>query len=109
MYNYISPALLVDCLRYAFRYPEIFQPLYASLPIAGIDGTLQFRMKEGKAYRNVRAKTGSVTGVSSLAGYVKAGNGHMLSFAIINQNILRMSDARKFQNKLCELMASLKK
>ena len=106
LYNYISPALLVDCLRYAFRYPEIFQPLYASLPIAGIDGTLQYRMGEGKAFRNVRAKTGSVTGVSSLAGYVKAANGHMLSFAIINQNILRMSDARKFQDKLCELMAS---
>ena len=106
LYNYISPELLVDCLRYAFRDPEIFQPLYASLPIAGIDGTLNYRMKKGKAFRNVRAKTGSVTGVSSLAGYVKAANGHMLSFAIINQNVLKMSDARRFQDQLCEIMAS---
>ena len=106
LYNYISPELLVDCLRYAFRHPEIFQPLYASLPIAGIDGTLNYRMKTGKSFRNVRAKTGSVTGVSSLAGYVKAANGHMLSFAIINQNVLKMSDARRFQDQLCELMAS---
>ena len=106
LYNYISPELLVDCLRHAFRHPEIFQPLYASLPIAGIDGTLNYRMKKGKAFRNVRAKTGSVTGVSSLAGYVKAANGHLLSFAIINQNVLKMSDARRFQDQLCEFMAS---
>ena len=106
LYNYISPELLTACLNYAFRKPEIFQPLYASLPIAGIDGTLKVRMREGKAFRNVRAKTGSVTGVSSLAGYVKAANGHWLSFAIINQNVLRMSDARRFQDALCQLMAS---
>ena len=106
LYNYISPELLIDCLRYAFRNPEIFQPLYVSLPIAGIDGTLNYRMNKGKAFQNVRAKTGSVTGVSSLAGYVKAANGHMLSFAIINQNVLKMSDARRFQDQLCEIMAS---
>lgn len=106
LYNYISPELLVDCLRYAFHHPEIFQPLYVSLPIAGIDGTLSYRMGKGKAFRNVRAKTGSVTGVSSLAGYVKASNGHMLSFAIINQNVLKMADARRFQDQLCEIMAS---
>lgn len=106
LYNYISPELLVDCLRHAFRNPEIFHPLYASLPIAGIDGTLSYRMRKGKAFRNVRAKTGSVTGVSSLAGYVRAANGHVLSFAIINQNVLKMSDARRFQDQLCEIMAS---
>ncbi len=106
LYNYISPELLVDCLRYAFHNPQIFQPLYVSLPIAGVDGTLNYRMGKGKAFRNVRAKTGSVTGVSSLAGYVKAANGHMLSFAIINQNVLRMSDARRFQDQVCEIMAS---
>ena len=106
LYNYISPELLVDCLRYAFHYPEIFQPLYNSLPIAGIDGTLSYRMGRGKAFRNVRAKTGSVTGVSSLAGYVRATNGHMLSFAIINQNVLKMSEARRFQDWLCEFMAT---
>ena len=106
LYNYISPELLVECLRYAFHYPEIFQPIYSSLPIAGIDGTLKYRMRKGKAFRNVRAKTGSVTGVSSLSGYVKAANGHMFSFAIINQNVLKMSDARHFQDLVCEILAS---
>ena len=57
-----------------------FLPLYDALPIAGVDGTLQYRMKQTKARGNVRAKTGSVTGVSSLAGYVKGADGHQLAF-----------------------------
>ena len=69
--------------------PGIFLPFYESLPIAGVDGTLQNRMKQTKARGNVHAKTGSVTGVSSLAGYVKAADGHQLAFVIINQNVLK--------------------
>ena len=61
-------------------------------------------MKKGRAYRNVHAKTGTVTGVSSLAGYIKAGNGDMLAFVIINQNVLKGKDARLFQDKICEIL-----
>lgn len=71
VYNYISPRLLLEYLKYAYYHREIFLPFYESLPIAGVDGTLQNRMKQTKARGNVHAKTGSVTGVSSLAGYVK--------------------------------------
>ncbi|MCF2576394.1 D-alanyl-D-alanine carboxypeptidase/D-alanyl-D-alanine-endopeptidase [Phocaeicola barnesiae] len=106
LYNYISPHLLLSYLNYAYRHPVIFQPFYDCLPIAGIDGTLANRMKKGKTYRNVRAKTGTVTGVSSLAGYVKAGNGHWLSFVIINQNVLKGRQARLFQDELCEILAN---
>lgn len=63
-------------------------------------------MKGGRAYRNVRAKTGTVTGVSSLAGYVKAANGDWLSFVIINQNVLKGRQARLFQDELCEILAN---
>lgn len=105
MYNYVSPRLLLEYLKYAYYHRGIFLPLYDSLPIAGVDGTLQNRMKQGKAKGNVRAKTGSVTGVSSLAGYVKAGNGHQLAFVIINQNVLKLSRARAFQDKLCDMLA----
>ena len=106
LYNYVSPHLLLSYLNYAYRHPAVFQPFYDCLPIAGIDGTLANRMKKGKAYRNVRAKTGTVTGVSSLAGYVKAGNGNWLSFVIINQNILKGRQARLFQDELCEILAN---
>ena len=71
-----------------------------------VDGSLRNRMKKGKAFRNVRAKTGAITGISTLAGYVKAANGHMLAFSIMNQNVLKLSEARSFQDKVCEILAN---
>ena len=104
LYNYVSPRLLLEYLKYAYYHPDIFHPFYESLPIAGIDGTLQYRMKKTPAYRKVHAKTGSVTGVSSLAGYAKAANGHQLAFIIINQNVMKLRQARAFQDRICQLL-----
>ena len=104
LYNYVSPRLLLEYLKYAYYHPDIFHPFYESLPIAGIDGTLQYRMKKTPAYRKVHAKTGSVTGVSSLAGYAKAANGHQLAFVIINQNVMKLREARAFQDRICQLL-----
>lgn len=104
LYNYVSPRLLLEYLKYAYYHREVFLPFYEALPIAGIDGTLKYRMKKTPAYRNVRAKTGSVTGVSSLAGYAKAANGHQLAFVIINQNVMKLGKARAFQDKVCSIL-----
>ncbi|WP_462367041.1 D-alanyl-D-alanine carboxypeptidase/D-alanyl-D-alanine endopeptidase [Phocaeicola coprophilus] len=105
LYNYVSPDLLMAYLRYAYAHPEVFRPFYDALPVAGVDGTLSYRMRGGKAFRNVHAKTGTVTGVSSLAGYVHASNGHLLAFVIINQNVLKSREARTFQDRFCEILA----
>ncbi|MBP9719632.1 MAG: D-alanyl-D-alanine carboxypeptidase, partial [Bacteroides sp.] len=70
--------------------------------------TLKYRMKGGKAYGNVHAKTGTVSGVSTLAGYLKADNGHEIAFVIMNQQVLDGKAARSFQDKLCELLCSFK-
>lgn len=104
LYNYISPKLLLEYLKYAYYHAEVFHPFYDALPIAGVDGTLQYRMKKTSAFRKVHAKTGSVTGVSSLAGYAKASNGHQLAFVIINQNVMKLRQARAFQDKICHLL-----
>ena len=98
--------MLLEYLKYAYYHAEIFQPFYESLPIAGVDGTLGYRMKKSKAYANVHAKTGTVTGVSSLAGYAKAPNGHMLAFSIINQNVMKSRVARAFQDKVCDILCT---
>ena len=79
-------------------------PLYASMPIAGIDGTLDDRMRRGHAHGNVHAKTGTVTGVSALAGYCTAANGHKLCFSIINMGIRRSATGRRFQDRVCEAL-----
>ncbi|MBQ4621865.1 MAG: D-alanyl-D-alanine carboxypeptidase, partial [Bacteroidaceae bacterium] len=49
-----------------------------------------------------RAKTGTLTGVISLAGYAETANKHTLAFVIINQNTLQPRQARAWQDKVCE-------
>ena len=104
LYNYLTPELLVLSLRYAYRNSEIYQHLYAALPIMGRDGTLRTRNRNTPAQGNVRAKTGSVEGVSSLSGYALAANGHQLCFSIINQGVRNMSEGRRFQDRVCRAL-----
>lgn len=108
LYDYVTPQLLVRFLRHAWSNTTIREHFYPALPIAGVDGTLASRMKTGKATGNVHAKTGTVNGVSSLTGYVKATNGHDLAFSIINMGIVSSSTGRQFQDKICEILASTK-
>ena len=101
-YNLVSPEQMMSYLKRG-EWDEMF---CSSLPVAATDGTLANRMKNGKAAGNVRAKTGSVTGVSTLAGYVnQTSTGHRLAFVIFCQNILKQRDARHFQDKVCEILA----
>ena len=102
LYNYASAEMLVALLGYAWRTERIREHLLPSLPIAGYDGTLKNRMIGTTAEGNVKAKTGTVTGISSLAGYLTAANGHILAFAIINQGVSSTALGRAFQDKICQ-------
>ncbi len=104
LYNYVSAEMIVALLRHAYQNREIYDHLYPSLPIAGVDGTLEKRMTKGKAFGNVHAKTGTVSGVSTLAGYCQASNGHTLCFAIFNQGLIKASDGREYQDRICEAL-----
>ena len=104
-YNFISPELLVAFLRYAYSRTDVFRKLYKALPIGGIDGTLQYRMRPGTpSFRNVHAKTGSFTGINCLSGYLHTAAGHQVAFAIMNQNVLSGREARKFQDVVCDIL-----
>ena len=104
LYSYLSAEMEVKMLRYAYQNRDIYNHLYASMPIAGVDGTLSGRMGKTSAARNVHAKTGTVTGVSSLAGYCTAANGHELCFSIMNQGMQSHAPARAFQDRVCVAM-----
>ena len=104
LYNYLSAELEVQLLRYAYFNENIYTHLKTSLPVAGVDGTLKKRMRSGVAHNNVRAKTGTLTGVISLAGYCTAANGHDLCFSIINNGIMHAAYARNFADKVCTLL-----
>ena len=104
LYNYVTVELLVKLLRHAWRTPSIAKALMPALPVAGVDGTLKSRMQNTLAQGNVRAKTGTLTGISSLAGYCTAPNGHELAFAIINQGILDKTTGKAFQDRVCQVL-----
>lgn len=100
-YDLLSPKLLVTCLEYAYGKKVLFDVLYNALPIAGVDGTLKTRMRQTGVRNKVRAKTGTVTAVSSLAGYARALNGDWLAFAIMNNHVKETSVSRNFQDRIC--------
>lgn len=104
LYNYVSPELEVQMLRYAYRNENIYNHLLPALPIAGVDGTLRSRMRSEFTRGNVHAKTGTVTGVASLCGYLTAANGHHICFSIINQGLMHGRNGRNFQDKVCQLL-----
>lgn len=106
LYNYVSVELEVRLLRYAYENENIYNHLLPSLPIAGQDGTLRRRMRSQFTSGNVRAKTGTLEGVSSLCGYLTASNGHRLCFSIINQGVMHAKNGRKFQDKVCSILCS---
>ena len=106
LYNYVSPELEMRLLRYAYRNSNIYLHLLPSLPVAGRDGTLKNRMKGTFAEENVKAKTGTVAGVSALAGYCTAANGHQLCFSIMNQGIMSPEPGRRFQNSVCNALCA---
>ena len=106
MYDYVSPELLVALLRYAYNHDNIFPHLFRSLPVAGVDGTLKNRMRKGSpAYQRVHAKTGSYTGINTLAGYLETNSKRYLAFAIMCQNQIKASEARALKDAICELLA----
>jgi D-alanyl-D-alanine carboxypeptidase/D-alanyl-D-alanine-endopeptidase (penicillin-binding protein 4) len=106
-YNLVSAELVTSVLKYMYlNKQELFRKLYYSLPVAGVDGTLYKRMKETKAYNNVHAKTGTLSGVSCLAGYVTAANGSLIAFSIMIQNhVNNNSKAIYFQDQVCNILA----
>lgn len=61
-------------------------PFVAALPIAGVDGTLENRMRDTPAAGNVRAKTGTMSNIRSLAGYATTRDGERLAFVAIVNN-----------------------
>jgi len=86
----ISPDQL-SSLLVAARTKPWFSDWYSALPIAGVDGTLVNRMKGTKAAGNVHAKTGSMTGVTGLSGYVTTADGRQLVFSLVFNNFIPTS------------------
>ncbi|MDG0815513.1 D-alanyl-D-alanine carboxypeptidase/D-alanyl-D-alanine endopeptidase [Bdellovibrio svalbardensis] len=84
-------------LRNDFRVQPEF---LTSLPIAGIDGTLKKRMNNSAAERWVRAKTGYINNVVTLAGYAGLEDGRVVTFSFIYNGSTDETKVRQFFDKL---------
>ena len=83
-----------------------FQNFFNALPVAGVDGTLSERMKGTKAENNVHAKTGTMTNVSSISGYLRTVDGEMLAFSILLNNFIGPKQpVESMQDKVIEILA----
>jgi D-alanyl-D-alanine carboxypeptidase/D-alanyl-D-alanine-endopeptidase (penicillin-binding protein 4) len=109
-YNLTSADVIVQLLQSMHKDPELFETFYYSLPIAGVDGSLSNRMKETPAQGNLRAKTGTLSGVSALSGYVHTIDGEMLAFSILMQNFPTASRRyRQVQDAIGVLLSGLRR
>jgi len=84
-HDLVTPRAVVTLLRFA-QGQSWFAPYFASLPVAGIDGSLQDRMKGTIAAGRIHAKTGSVEHVRTLSGFAETPNGRRLIFSFLSNN-----------------------
>lgn len=80
--NYMSPLAFVQLLRFMRRHPR-YETFAAGLPLAGARGSLRHRFAGTRLAGRVRAKTGSIAGVNTLAGYLTKPDGTTLTFSIV--------------------------
>jgi serine-type D-Ala-D-Ala carboxypeptidase/endopeptidase (penicillin-binding protein 4) len=84
-HDMVTPRAFVAVLEYAQKQPW-FAAYYASLPVAGTDGTLNERMKDSAIAGRIHAKTGSVAHVRTLSGYAETPGGRRLIFSFLSNN-----------------------
>lgn len=83
--NALSPAALLAILRRSYNASDA-DPFMAALPVAGVDGSLEGRLRDTAAMGRVRAKSGTMSNVRSLAGYAVTLDGEHLAFVIMANN-----------------------
>lgn len=80
---------------------------YRSLPIAGREGTVAYRMRGTAAEGRCRTKTGTLTGVSALSGYCFNRSGRRFAFSILMNGVSDTYSARAAQDRIAALIAGL--
>jgi D-alanyl-D-alanine carboxypeptidase/D-alanyl-D-alanine-endopeptidase (penicillin-binding protein 4) len=108
--NKVSPAQLTSVLAHAAspKYPAL-RAIVSGLPVAAYSGTLAERFQNtnsgAAAAGTVRAKTGTLTGISSLAGVVVDADGRLLAFALLADARLGQSQAQAALDRVAATIA----
>jgi len=96
--NRVSPNAITDVLEYAYNNQVISLKFLNSLSIGGVDGTLKKRFRRSEVEGRVMAKTGHLSNVNALSGYLFTKSGDVLVFSILANGL--GSKATSFQNSL---------
>ncbi|MFA6041864.1 MAG: D-alanyl-D-alanine carboxypeptidase/D-alanyl-D-alanine-endopeptidase [Methylophilus sp.] len=106
--NRVTPDQLLQVLSAAYRDSSIADVYLQALPVGGKSGTLKRRLSTKDIIGKVKAKTGSMHGVSSLSGYVETQSGEMLAFSIIvNDFSGGLYPYRALEDKLCRVLRAV--
>jgi D-alanyl-D-alanine carboxypeptidase/D-alanyl-D-alanine-endopeptidase (penicillin-binding protein 4) len=82
-YNYVSADAIVSILKHVWNDERLRGPFLAALPIGAQDGTLESRMRNTVLAGKVQAKTGTISNVRSLSGFLITQSGERLVFSMI--------------------------
>ena len=82
-YDFVTAEMIVTLLERMRKDQKHHDAFVATLPIAGKDGTISTRMRNTRAEGNAVAKTGSISNVRALSGYVRTQDGETLVFSIL--------------------------
>lgn len=100
-YNLITPREISRVLRSVYLNNDLRNDFMSALPQSGMSGTLSYRMGKKPMLGRVHAKTGSMTGVSTLSGFVQDRRGRELIFSIMMNGLTEpLTTARRIQDKI---------
>ncbi len=103
--NVITPIQMMQVLSTVYQNPEIANAFIPGLPTGGVDGTLEGRFTEGAYRTRVYAKTGTMSDVSSLSGYVKNYKNQTVAFSIlINGQDSHLGKYRNIEDTICKIL-----
>jgi D-alanyl-D-alanine carboxypeptidase/D-alanyl-D-alanine-endopeptidase (penicillin-binding protein 4) len=110
--NLVTAEMTSGILGYMYNHPDDSTRIafLRSLPVGGVDGSLESRFRDSPSYGRVRAKTGTVSNASTLSGFVTSAVNTPLSFVIMaNHYTVPTSDVRDAQDRIVNLLATYRR
>lgn len=103
--NLVTPRSTSRLLEFMLTHPS-FKTWRESLTIAGVDGTLERRMRDTPAFNNMRGKTGSLTYVNALSGYITTRRGQPLILSLMGNNYTGPGrEVMAVMDQICAMLA----